>query len=320
MISSEQNNYLPYASKEISVDVIYIARGIDYGIKQAEIFFESYNKHNAGIKHNLIIASKAWDGKDDEYKQLQALAALNNAKIIDLPDDGLDFTAYYRAAENSNADYVFCLATACIILKEHWLLAFINTARDNPDFKLLGSSGSWETSLTVYAYIKYVVSQYLKKFSNKHKPEQQLKEKRTRSFKEKLYGHFINFRYIILRNINPIPFPNYHIRSSGFFVDKLLYIDYIKQTGFPKDKFDTYDMESGNKSMTKFVFNRGFNAGVVGADKKLYTKEFWDKSRTFRTPDASNMLINDKQSIIYQNSDNKTKRFLEKAAWGRQLS
>jgi hypothetical protein len=72
--------------------------------------------------------------------------------------------------------------------------------------------------------------------------------------------------------------------------------------------------------MTNFVFSKGFNAGVAGADKVFYEKNDLDKSKTFRQPDTSNLIIADKQTLIYDSSDIETRKILEKAAWGRQLS
>lgn len=291
----------------MSIDVIYLARGTDWGIKTVRKFFDSYKKYPAGTEHNLIIAAKAWDTCPEDYKELQQLANDYNAKIIDLPDDGYDFGAYYRVAQKSNADYILCLVSTSEIMDNNWLLKYKNAFDKNEKLKYIGTTGSW--GITPIAIDIF---------------REELREKYQRpSFKyhlKKVWKYLNNYSIVYKTVHSPLTFPNYHVRTNAFMIDRKLYLSFMLKYKIPKNKIETYHLESGYNSLTRFVLKHNFEVGVIGKDEKIYSKEEWDKSKTFFSPDMSNLLIKDRYYEFYNNLSNRDKTLHEFYAWGSFLT
>ena len=285
------------------IDVIYLARGVDWGIEAVRRFITSYKKHPSGYSHNLVIAAKAWETKPEEYEELKRLSEEVNAKLIDLPDTGQDFGAYYRAAKILKSDYIFCLSSSSEILTDNWLKIFAEKIPSS-GMILAGPAGSWERCpIGIYLLTKGIAERH--------------RRKNLLYNIDKCICLLFNFKYLLKYKIFLQKFPNYHIRTNAFLVNRDLYINYISEKGMPDNKIEAYELESGRDSLTRYCVKSGCTIGVVGQDGKLYPKEEWDKSRTFRVPDMSNLVISDKQLLIYKNGDKELKHKLENYAWGK---
>lgn len=282
------------------IDVIYLSRGVDYGIKAVEKFADTYKHHPAGCEHKLTIAAKAWDKKSDDYKRLLNIAHELNASIIYLPDDGFDFMAYYRVAKKLRSKFIFCIPTTSEIMYDNWLKKFEDNINANPNLRLAGSTGSWEICPIAYEELK-------KELKNPYN----------------IFAKIIKclpYLYLIYKQkTKPLKYPNYHIRSGGFIIERKLYIDFIKHHRKPRHKVEAYNLESGHDSMTKFVLKKGYDIGVVGADGILYNKEEWNISRTFRYTDISNLLIKDKQCYLFDSFDDFFKKKFINRVWNTTL-
>lgn len=114
-------------------------------------------------------------------------------------------------------------------------------------------------------------------------------------------------------------FPNYHIRTTAFMLKREVFLEYSSTQKYPETKEDTYEMEHGQSSLTKFILNKGYKAVVVDCDGKVFEPEDWDESKTFRYPSKSKSIFADRHTAKYDISDEKEREFLERAAWGRSL-
>lgn len=135
----------------MTINVVYLAylnKEAGYGIEIVEDFLNSYKLHKAGIEHSLIIIAKNWTD-NILYKQLCQLAKENNAKIIDLPDDGWDLGAYFRVAKILDSEYILFTASSTKILADNWLLKCYNAFKSNDSIQLVGPMGSWGYRLNV---------------------------------------------------------------------------------------------------------------------------------------------------------------------------
>src|SRR5258705_756481 len=81
------------------------------------------------------------------------------------------------------------------------------------------------------------------------------------------YGHFP-------------PFPNYHIRTTGFMMarDVMLKLKVRRLC----TKMDCLRLESGKNSITRQILRMGLKPLLVGRDGRAYEKEEWFQSATFR--------------------------------------
>lgn len=254
--------------KKVSIDVVYLAyynQEVGYTVKIVEDFLNSYQQHPAGIKHSLVIIAKNWNNKT-EYEKLCKLAKKNNAKIIDLPDDGWDFGAYFRVSKMLDSDYVMFFGSSVKILSNNWLYKHYNAFKTNDANQLVAAMGSWGYTIKIES------------------------------------------------------FPNYHIRTCSFMMKRELFLEYASSVKFPVTKEDTYELEHGDNSITKFVLNKGYNAVVVNSNGEIFNPDEWVFSDTFRTTRTWKSMFSDKQSLFYYTVDDEYKEYLERAAWGRSLA
>lgn len=251
----------------MSISVVYLAYfnpEAGYTLDTVKSFLNSYKKHHAGIDNSLVLIAKNWTDKS-LYKELCHLAGIYKAKIIDLPDDGWDFGAYFRVAPLLDTDYVFFLGSSSNILTKNWLLYCYNAFKNDSSIQLVGPMGS--------------------------------------------YGQ-------VLIDVN---FPNPHIRTCAFMIKTELFVEYAAAQKFPVTKVDTYGLEHGNNSITKFILNKGYKVVVVNSDGEIFLPDKWPLSKTFRDPYSCKSIISDRQYLTYLYADEDGKRFLEISSWGQSL-
>jgi hypothetical protein len=116
----------------------------------------------------------------------------------------------------------------------------------------------------------------------------------------------------LLRRRYP-PFPNPHVRTNGFMLERelMLAIDWPETTR----KRRALALESGVGSLTRQVWNAGLNALVVGRDG-VYERDRWHESRTFRSGSQENLLIADNRTRQYREAGPVRRAQLARLAWG----
>jgi hypothetical protein len=110
------------------------------------------------------------------------------------------------------------------------------------------------------------------------------------------------------------PFPNPHLRTNGFMIERALMLDLDWPA--PRSKVDAWALESGKRSISRQVWERGLDVRVVGRDGAAYPSERWRESATFRSGDQSNLLIADNRTRQYDEADAAMRARLEQMAWG----
>ncbi len=274
------------------IDVLYLARGHDYGLPAVYAFLQSYLKYQAGCEHKFTIIAKAWEDKSDEFTMLLALAKQVQADVIELPDDGFDLMAYVRAAERLEGSHMMCFGTSTLIQHENWLAPFKKHSEENPNLKLLGSFASWFKIASILYFIQKDV-----------KVEDQ-------EYYKKKYQDAINCELS-----NPFDFPNYHIRSNGFFVDRKQYLAFMQGKDV-RYKLDAHQLESGKNGLTAHFLKQGFDVAVVNKNGELFSKEDWDISHTFACANTDESFISDKQSREGGRLQEHRKHMFSNTIWG----
>lgn len=251
------------------IDVVYLAycnEKIGYGIEIVENFLNSYKSHSAGIEHNFVIIAKNWTNKA-LYNKLRGLAKEHHAKVIDLPDDGLDFGAYFRVSKILQNEYVFFLGSNIELVSDNWLLYHYRAFESDILVKLAGPMGSYDKGIA-----------------------------------------------------DAESFPNYHIRTCSFMVNRKLFLEYISTQKFPKTKKDTWKLEHGKQSLTQFVLKRGHKAVVVNSDGEVFTPENWVLGKTYTYPYECKALMTDKWAKRYYKYSKNVKAVLEAIVWGKNFT
>lgn len=112
------------------IGVIYLNRELD----GAETFFESYNKHPAGVEHELIIAAKGrhwWNPHRGDPR-------------FQFSDFGRGLRIYKKVAEQIDHEFVCCLNSWSEIRCDNWL-KLLYDALTSSGAAIAGCSGSYET-------------------------------------------------------------------------------------------------------------------------------------------------------------------------------
>ena len=284
--------------------MVYLARGADGGLASSREFFEAYRSFPPGCPHDLIVIAKGWDGVEGR-DDLQHLADLYRAKVIDLPDDGYDWGAYMRLVPQLSQDWLCFLNTHSRPRVNGWLNLLMEAA-ELPDMKIgaVSGSGSWES-----LEIPILPPPSLKASYNN-----------PLIYPLRLIRHAIRLA-VNLSNIGDFAsFPNPHLRTNAFIVRRELFVEFASTQRIPRCKRDAAKIESGKTGFTTFLQRRGLKVLVAGANGETYEPEQWIQSRTFRVPGQPNLLVADNQTKAYDMADQLLKRNLEKSAWGQSFS
>jgi hypothetical protein len=123
-----------------------------------------------------------------------------------------------------------------------------------------------------------------------------------------------------LRRLRPghPPFPNPHLRTNGFALERDLLLSLDWPTGMSRQQ--TVALEGGTNSLTRQVRARGLEAMVVGRDGVAYPVDRWKESETFRSGDQRNLLIADNRTRHFQEGGRITRWGLAWLAWGGPLN
>ena len=123
--------------------------------------------------------------------------------------------------------------------------------------------------------------------------------------------------YESLNELNPsFPvFPNIHIRSTMFMIDRKLFCRITKGLTIVA-KIDAYYFESGPQSMTRQVLAMGREVLLVGRNGRGYSPRWWPISDTFRQGTQSNLLVADKQTRNFTALPWSEKRKFVLISWG----
>jgi len=110
------------------------------------------------------------------------------------------------------------------------------------------------------------------------------------------------------------PFPNPHIRTNGFAIER----DLAQSLDWPRarSKLDAWKLESSRASLTRQVLAHGHQVIVVGRDGVAYPPERWRESATFRCGRQANLLLGDNRTRQWENGSPALQRRLERMAWG----
>lgn len=287
-----------------SIAVVFLARGVGGGPAAAEAFLDSYALHPAGADHELVLLRKGF-ADSAEADAVGRLAARHDARLLDLPDDGFDWGAYFRAADRLPHRQLLLLNTHSRLLRDDWLARFL-AAAEEPGVGIVGATGSWQTAApdlhNAWLLSRWVAANR----SLLHGVAEAVQQ----------YG-MIALGPLHARARNFPGYPNVHLRSNAVLLPRDLLRDFASTHALPRDKEDAFRLESGKDGLTRFVLQRGLDVRVVGAEGSSTGPDKWDGSGTFRTPGQPNLLIADNQTRHYDAVNSGTRAVLEQLTWGR---
>jgi hypothetical protein len=109
------------------------------------------------------------------------------------------------------------------------------------------------------------------------------------------------------------PFPNPHIRTTGFMIRAPL----MKQVWpkFTPLKRVAYMAESGRNNITRKVQRLGYEAVVVNSRGAVFKPQEWRESFTYRAGQQQFLMISDKRTVVFETATPEEKLHQAWAAW-----
>jgi hypothetical protein len=249
------------------------------------------------------VIAKGWPDRA-AYSALIETAP-RSSKVVDLPDDGFDLTAYHRLARDLPQEWVCFLNTFSVIESDRWLER-LGGALALPGVGVAGCFGSYGTLQPRVQNLLFNAW-----------------EARTKPPKAVL-GELLAYagdRWRTARSNDRFPaFPNPHMRTNAFMLARETFVAFWQGRPIPQTKRSVCALESGSAGLTRFIEARDQRAVVVGADGGVYEKDQWLESRTFRVPLKANNMIADNATRRYFADDRDRRRKKEFATWGRCLT
>jgi len=299
------------APGEPALALVYLARGIDGGAVAADAFLDSYRRYPAGRDHALVVIAKGWDaltGLDALRRQIEPL----RGKLIELPDDGFDWGAYFRIAPMLEQASLCFVNSHSRVLVDGWLDALASAAAV-AGIGAVGATGSWGT----FARRPDELAAELMRRAGDAASGGDAGARADRGTAARL----VSAAQSVLLDPFAFPyFPNPHLRSNAFLTRRELFLQFARSSPPIRGKRDTHRLESGRRGFSRFLRARGLDIAVVGADRRAYGEREWLASRTFRMPDRGNLLVADRQSDAYDAAPPPVRRIAERIAWGRSLT
>jgi hypothetical protein len=108
--------------------------------------------------------------------------------------------------------------------------------------------------------------------------------------------------------------PNPHLRTNAFALDRRLMLEL--EWPHALRKVDAWRLESGRRSLTRQVLERGLGALVVDRQGREWGPGDWRASETFRSGEQAGLLVADNRTRQYADAAPGERRRLARMAWG----
>jgi hypothetical protein len=113
-------------------------------------------------------------------------------------------------------------------------------------------------------------------------------------------------------------FPNPHIRSNAFMIDRELFCAIASGLDLT-EKRNAFLFESGPDSMTRQIMRAGLKALIVGKNGRGYAPIWWPFSDTYRQGVQHNLLVADNVTRHFDSMTWSAKHAIAVSTWGKYL-
>lgn len=328
--------------------LVYLARSADGSPADFKRFLISYQKFTAGVDHDLIVIRKGKARASEARRAIEATLIGVPVQYVDIPDDGYDIQAYFRAAKLLTHEFVCFLNTHSEILVEDWLLKLRRPFVD-PEVGVTAATASYESiqdsimshdkvmwmlhterrlDLDVEAFFASRIDRWFPnraKISEHQDAVRRLIDEGMIDKRVVELDDILAYRHHWANTISAegslsgyeifdVKFPSPHIRSTGFMMRRAVLLD----LGFDlsNDRTDCMLFESGRSSLCARLARRSLKPILVGADGRAFETEQWPESGTFRLGDQANVMISDNRVREFKEADDGEKEILATFSWG----
>ncbi len=244
--------------------------------------------------------------------------------FVSVSDDGFDINAYAKAAAQLPHRYVVFLNTFSEIAADGWLRK-LHSAFADQSVGIAGGTGSYESLLSSMKHVQkgwwLFQNEGIPKPAGLRRLFRAIRARLPKRLATRVVAAAISYFAVrssghdstlddkfetywnnevgpggALARLNEIsPFPNPHIRTNAFMIERQVFLDVLPDS--IETKNDSYLFESGPDGLTQRILQRGLQIVVVGADGRVYGMEEWAESDTFRLGGQRNLLVKDNQTL-----------------------
>jgi len=256
-------------------------------------FLDSYRTCSAGVPHELLLIFKGFS-RPDELRAFDELLAGVPHKRAMVADFGFDVGPYLKVTREHPYRYFAFFNSFSRLLIPGWLEIMYREIR-RPGAGLIGATGSHQSIATDFHVFRWET------------------RKSSPAYKRLLVPWLRYLRYLITIRDRFPPYPNHHIRTNAFMIER----EVMMNLRCPpmRRKWDAYRFESGSTSLTCQVMAAGLSAVVVGADGRAYAPQEWAAARTFWISGQENLLVSDNQTRAYTEGGAPLRERLAFHAW-----
>lgn len=327
---------------QAKIAVCYLARAAE-GVAAFERFMRSYLVNPAGHAHDLVIIYKGFTSTTELLRAREVFRDVT-PRAVTCGDEMFDIGAYAVAAKELDHDHVCFFNTHSEILAPNWL-AHLVAAISQEDVGLAGCSASHESlwsSIAISSKAVWLTAVYKEPYNPRlaelfrhvlmpHDPQWMLsKPKSTLAGTWRPHGQF-SFHHAqigweaywadLLRPGGAFeflaghdPFPNPHIRSNGFIVDRSTFVDIAGDVGNTKNA--AYGFESSRTGLSASIASRGLRLVLIDKAGDQYDVADWTKSQTFRLGNQERLLLSDNQTRGFDAMSDGERSTLALISWG----
>ena len=244
-------------------------------------FITHYNINNSGVEHDLLVCFKLLNLSQinsfkNILKDIRYIEYIDNSTVNDY-----DLGSYNRVANTYSSRYIFFLNSLSYPNCDLWLKKIVDHYEKDSIVATTASYESLLSSIKLKKFYKFF-SYYMK----------------IQNYKKKFH-----------------PFPNPHIRTTGFLIKATDYSLFMKNI-IIKNKEDAWCIESGKNSLTTYFKNIGFKIYIVNSDSNKFTEDKWKLSETFNYLNQKKNIISDRHTRQYLLLNSEDKKITQSKSWG----
>lgn len=283
------------------------------GLAPFETFLTSYERHDAGSDHDLVLL---YNGvADSEIATYRRRAAYLEAHEIVLDEPCMDLGAYVAAARILKNERVCFVNSHSEIAVPGWL-NLLEVALDDPAAGAAGATGSWASPLSYNLFQLGVSGRYRQAFPGRRAARDafyELSGTRQR-------GGVSHWLYVLRRTARHGRgtglFPAAHLRTNAFLVDRARWLALATEPA--NTKWDTYRLESGRRSITAQLRAAGTPPVVVDAHGVARRPEKWDRGDVLFQGGQQDLIVADNVTRTYASATTAQREVLSAFAWGEK--
>ncbi|MEJ7768913.1 MAG: hypothetical protein WKF89_13945 [Chitinophagaceae bacterium] len=268
---------------------------IPYGLSIFERFIASYKKYPSDYQHQLVLLFNGVVNQDATmpYHELADREGLVYTSYY--KKEGQDLEAYFWLAPQLSEEFVLFLNSFSQLLAENWLSKYMQATVTSKK-GVVCATGS---NQSYYSSMLY---------------ENSWTWSKGKSLETNFKKYKLLIKTILLYRVLFKPFPNPHVRTTAFLINRQLFLS-VRFTK-PVNKFQAYLFESGRNGFTQQLLKKNMSIHVIDRDGMLYSMSEWYRSKTFWRGKQENLLVSDNQTTIYEVANESEKRRLTFKAWG----